>query len=138
MEDNLLTEGRCRDPLVLWSEHRILLDGQNRQRICERHGIPFKITTLDFSDRSAAREWIVLNQMGRRNLNDDQRAVLAARLRQVTSREAKKVRARNAGRANGKNGNGSNLPHTPGGKIRKRDTRVEAARQLRVSRRRVM
>lgn len=143
LEANLLTEG-CRDRLVIWRQNRILLDGHHRHDLCEQHGIPFKVTELDFPDRATAMQWAVENQVGRRNLSDDQRAVLAARLRQVTSKEAKRLRAQKAGRSHGKNGNGngnghpSNLPHTPGGMIRGRDTRVEAARHLRVSRRKVM
>lgn len=73
--------------------------------------------------------------MGRRNLNDDRRAVLAARLRQVTSREAKRVRTQVAAQA--KNGKGFKR-HTSGRKQTKRNTRDEAARTLRVSRRKVM
>jgi hypothetical protein len=129
LEANLLDDG-CRDRLVVWGQTGTLLDGHHRHVICQQHGIPFKVTPLDFADRGAALQWTVLNQMGRRNLSDDQRAVLAARLRQVTSREAKRVRAQTAARA--KNGNGSNLLHTVCSKLGKRNTRDEAAQQCRV------
>jgi hypothetical protein len=38
LEENLLSDG-CIDPLIVWAEHHILLDGHNRKAICDRHGI---------------------------------------------------------------------------------------------------
>jgi hypothetical protein len=134
LEANLLDDG-CRDRLVVWRQSGTLLDGHHRHEICRQRGIPFKVTPLDFADRNAALQWAVLNQMGRRNLSDDQRAVLAARLRQVTSREAKRIRAQTAARA--KNGNGSSMLHTVCNKQGKRNTRDEAAQQCRVPRRKL-
>jgi hypothetical protein len=134
LEANLLDEG-CRDRLVVWRQSGTLLDGHHRHEICQQHRIPFKVTHLDFAGRGAALQWTVLNQMGRRNLSDDQRAVLAARLRQVTSREAKRIRAQTAARA--KNGNGSSLLHTVCNKQGKRNTRDETAQQCRVPRRKL-
>ena len=40
LEENLLKEG-CRDPLVVWRENNILLDGHNRFEICTHHNIHF-------------------------------------------------------------------------------------------------
>lgn len=39
LERSLLAEG-CRDPLIVWKEKNILLDGHNRLSICRQHDIP--------------------------------------------------------------------------------------------------
>jgi len=88
LETNLLAEG-CRDPLVVWGEEGILLDGHNRQRICERHEIPFDVRDVSLADRDAAKQWIIFNQFGRRNLTPYQRAELALALKPLIERKAK-------------------------------------------------
>src|SRR5689334_20469111 len=40
--ENLQAEG-CRDPLVVWKGHGVLLDGHNRRDICTELGIPFQV-----------------------------------------------------------------------------------------------
>ena len=64
---NLLSNG-CREPLVVWIEERLLLDGHNRHEICTKHDIFYKIEEISLGDRQAAINWIVNNQLGRRNL----------------------------------------------------------------------
>ena len=46
LELSLLEEG-CRDPLVVWKEQGILLDGHNRLALCQRHSIPFQRTFVE-------------------------------------------------------------------------------------------
>ena len=67
---NLLASG-CRDPLVVWKGHNILLDGHNRYEICTSEGIEFKTVALELPDRNAAHDWIISNQLGRRNLTPE-------------------------------------------------------------------
>jgi len=71
LETNLMTDG-CRDPLVIWDEESILLDGHNRLEICERRNIPYNTVRVSLLDREAAIAWIEENQLGRRNLTADQ------------------------------------------------------------------
>lgn len=75
MEQSILAEG-CRDTLLVWRGHDILLDGHNRFEIYRRHDIPFKVQCLGFSDRDAARNFVVTNQLGRRNLSPEGTAYL--------------------------------------------------------------
>ncbi len=70
LEANLLASG-CRDPLVVWKGHNILLDGHNRYEICTSEGIDFKTVDLELPDRNAAHDWIISNQLGRRNLTPE-------------------------------------------------------------------
>jgi len=66
LEKNILAYG-VRDPLVLWNG--ILIDGYNRHKICTTHNLPFHTISMEFPSRDAVLQWIVDNQLGRRNLN---------------------------------------------------------------------
>jgi len=68
LEESLLAEG-CREPLVVWGD--ILLDGHNRFKICEDHGITYKTVQIELEDEEAARDWVINNQLGRRNLSPE-------------------------------------------------------------------
>lgn len=67
LEENILTYG-CRDPLVIWKHHNILLDGHNRYEICTRLDVPFKTVEIHLETREEAYNWLIDNQLGRRNL----------------------------------------------------------------------
>jgi hypothetical protein len=74
LEQNILNEG-CRDPLVLWQRSdgtNILVDGHNRLKICQKHDLPYKVKKISFADIDEVKDWMVDNQLGRRNLNPDQ------------------------------------------------------------------
>lgn len=71
-----IQQNGCRDALVIWKGHNIILDGHNRWRICSSLHIPFQTVELAFDDRRAARIWIRKNQLMRRNLNEAQRLEL--------------------------------------------------------------
>lgn len=90
LEQNLLAEG-CRDALVVWpvDGKAILLDGHNRYRICRQHNLPFTTLERHFGDREAAQEWIIRNQLGRRNLQPFQRVELALKLEPAIAAKAK-------------------------------------------------
>ncbi len=68
LEANLIEQG-CRDALVIWEN--ILLDGHNRFEICQKNNLDFQLHFLELEDRKAAHDWIILNQLGRRNLSAD-------------------------------------------------------------------
>lgn len=78
LEENIVRDG-CRDALVVWAPHNILLDGHNRYEICQRHGIPYRTTEIVLPDRLAAEDWIDANQLGRRNLAPDQMSIIRGR-----------------------------------------------------------
>lgn len=82
LEQSILADG-CRDPLVVWRGHGILLDGHHRQEICDEHGIDYHTTEIELSDRTAAKVWILRNQFSRRNLTPYERAELAVELEKI-------------------------------------------------------
>ena len=79
LEASLTTEG-CRDPIIVWANHNdTILDGHNRYRICKRFNVAFKTKALKFDSREEAINWIISNQLGRRNLSDAQKSYLRGR-----------------------------------------------------------
>ena len=80
---------RC-DPLVVWKEKGILIDGHNRFFICQEHNIPFKIRELSFENRDDVVCWIIENQKSRRNMNKFQWAEVAWKFGPSLRDEAKK------------------------------------------------
>ena len=86
LEANILSEG-IRDPLVVWNGY--LVDGHNRYTIASQHGLEYKTVNKEFKDGNAVKEWMILNQFGRRNLSNYQRSVLALQLENVFSERAK-------------------------------------------------
>jgi len=64
---------------VVW-EHNgrlFLVDGHHRFELARKHGISFQITKKNFRNLEEAKRWILQNQLGRRNLTDEQRAYIA-------------------------------------------------------------
>ena len=75
LEENILDDGRIIMPIAVWGD--IIVDGHNRYRIAREYGdIPFSTTQLTFANRHEAIAWICKNQLGRRNLSDEQKAYL--------------------------------------------------------------
>ena len=75
LEHSILSEG-CRDPLIIWAGQNVIVDGHNRFEICNRHGLPFDVLEMSFTDRREVVDWICKNQLGRRNLTDAGRSDL--------------------------------------------------------------
>jgi len=81
LERSLLREG-CRDALVLWGD--ILVDGHNRYRLCQKHGLPFRtVQNTQFQSMEDVHLWMIDQHLGRRSLSEFQRGVLALRKREI-------------------------------------------------------
>lgn len=87
LERSIIAEG-VRDPIITWQG--TIVDGHNRYRICQEHGIAFKTAEIVFGSKDAAKIWIIENQFARRNLNSYQKSVLALQLEPLYAAEAKK------------------------------------------------
>jgi protein gp37 len=61
----------CRDPLVVWKETSILLDGHHRYQICRDLNVPFTIIQMSFQELESALCWIDGNQLQKRNLTPE-------------------------------------------------------------------
>lgn len=71
---DIIRDGYVRDPLVIWKEENILLDGHHRWRVIQEKpetlGDKFRVDYKSFPDRWAAIAWICANQLHKHNLND--------------------------------------------------------------------
>lgn len=86
LEQNILKDG-CRDPLVVWND--TIIDGHNRYEICQKHDLNFNVDHYDFDSGLKAKEWMILNQFGKRNISNYQRAELALLLKPILAEKAK-------------------------------------------------
>ena len=92
LEENILHDG-IRDALIVWNG--VLLDGHNRYKIAQTHGLSYDVQEMNFASREDAEIWVIKNQFGRRNLSAYDRSVLALRLKPIV--EAKALERRNLG-----------------------------------------
>ena len=75
LEENIVADGEVREPLVVW--HNTIIDGHHRYKIVQKHPeIPFRVKQMDFPDKWAAIVWMCRNQLGRRNITDEQKTAL--------------------------------------------------------------
>ena len=88
LEENILRDGII-DPLVVWAQEEILVDGHNRYEIAQKHNLYFATKYVDFKDRDEAMLWIIDNQNGRRNLVKFQKIELELRKKEILGRMAK-------------------------------------------------
>ena len=73
LEQSILREG-CRDAIVTWNG--VILDGHNRYAICTRHSLPFDTKEILLESRDEAIAWICTNQVGRRNITEENKRYL--------------------------------------------------------------
>lgn len=73
LEQNIIKDG-CTDPLVLWGD--VIIDGHNRFEICTNNEIKFKTVKREFTSENEAVNWMIDNQLGRRNISKEQRTYL--------------------------------------------------------------
>ena len=92
LERSLLAEG-CRDALVLWGD--VLVDGHNRYRICQKHGLPFQtVQNTRFQSLEDVHLWMIDQHLGRRSVSDFQRGVLALRKKDLVAERRSRALAK--------------------------------------------
>jgi hypothetical protein len=77
LEENIKAEG-CRDALIVWEREGryILIDGHNRYNICTTYNLPFRVQIERFDDAETAKDWMINNQLGKRNVTEETKAYL--------------------------------------------------------------
>jgi len=98
LKEAIRIEGKVRDPLVVWDEAGVLVDGHTRHRIYEelREELqedfriePPKIIRMAFGNREDAIMWALENQLDRRNLKTFQQIEVALKLKGFYAARAK-------------------------------------------------
>ena len=87
LEQDLLRNG-CYSPIIV-NEDLIIVDGHNRQSLCEKHGIPYKMAVFSFEDLLEAKQWALDTQKGRRNLDKWELGKIALKLKPEVEARAK-------------------------------------------------
>lgn len=77
LEENIIQYG-CTNPLDVWNN--IIVDGHNRYKICQKHCIPFQVHVMTFDSREDAKNYMIKNQLSRRNVTPEQRDYLMGRM----------------------------------------------------------
>lgn len=90
LEENCLAEG-IREAILTWNG--FIIDGHNRYEIANKWNLDFQTKSKHFKDEEAVKEWMILNQFGRRNLSNYQRSVLALELESLFREKAKENQA---------------------------------------------
>lgn len=136
LEESLVRDG-CREALVVWlnTGQRILLDGHHRYELCRKHDLPFNLVAMQFAARAEARLWVLQNQLGRRNLAEGARAIIAELARRQLSALLKRERGRKLAQARWHRGDDDDRCESiaTSDTLSKRDSRAEFARQARTS-----
>jgi N6-adenosine-specific RNA methylase IME4 len=73
LEKNCIAEG-IRDPIILWED--TIVDGHNRFKIAQKHDLKFNSIHKRFGGRDEVIDWMINNQLGRRNLSKDTQSYL--------------------------------------------------------------
>ena len=88
LETSILKEG-IRVPLVVWNN--CIIDGHNRYIIAQKYNLEFEVLNKEFNDIKSVKEWIINNQLGRRNLSDWQRYQLVQTKADLWKEEGKET-----------------------------------------------
>lgn len=80
LEESILREG-CRERLILWKNSDdvyYLVDGHNRYSICQKHTgkVSFKVEVKEFADMETVKDWMISNQLGKRNVTEETKSYL--------------------------------------------------------------
>lgn len=73
LEASILKFG-CMDKIKVYGD--TIVDGHNRYAICKKHDIDFEVEYMGFETRADIINWIIDNQLGRRNLAPWQQSIL--------------------------------------------------------------
>ena len=87
LEKDILQNG-CYAPIIV-NEDLVVVDGHNRQQICTRHDLPYKMAVFAFDDLLEAKQWALDTQKGRRNLDKWELGKIALKLRPEIEAKAK-------------------------------------------------
>ena len=87
LEADLLKNG-CYSPIIV-NEDLVIVDGHNRQRLCEEHGLPYQMAVFAFEDLLEAKQWALDTQKARRNLDKWELGKIALKLKPELEARAK-------------------------------------------------
>lgn len=79
LRENILEVGEVYEPIRVWNG--TVVDGHNRLKVIrENPEIKWQTRDMAFADKWAAFDWMYRNQLGRRNLTDEQRTYMIGKM----------------------------------------------------------
>ena len=108
LEADLLQNG-CYSPVIV-NEELVIVDGHNRQSLCEKHGIPYNMAVFAFADLLEAKRWALDTQKGRRNLDKWELGKIALKLKPDIEARARANQAAAGGDKSDKGALSATLP----------------------------
>ena len=79
LEADLIKNG-CYAPIIV-NEDMVIIDGHNRQSLCEKRGLPYTMAVFSFEDLLEAKQWALDTQKNRRNLEKWELGKIALKLK---------------------------------------------------------
>ena len=101
LEKSVLEEG-IRDSIKVWQYQ--IVDGHNRYELAQNYNLPFKTIEVYFANEDDVCEWMLTNQLGRRNLEPNIKTLLIGQLYELQkkrvgapeeNKHANKIKAEN-------------------------------------------
>lgn len=87
LKADILQNG-CYSPVII-DENMRIVDGHNRQRICEENNISYTMAVFVFDDALEAKQWMLNTQKGRRNMDKWELGKIALKLKPEIEARAK-------------------------------------------------
>lgn len=87
LESDILKNG-CYSPIIV-NEDIVVVDGHNRQKLCEKHNISYNMAVFSFESLLEAKQWALDTQKGRRNLDKWELGKIALKLKPDLEAKAK-------------------------------------------------
>ena len=79
LRENILEAGEVYEPIRVWNG--TVVDGHNRLKVIrENPEVRWSARDMEFADKWAAFDWMYRNQLGRRNLTEEQRVYMVGKL----------------------------------------------------------
>ena len=88
--EKLLVGNGCLNPLIVWDEENILLDGHHRHEICSRCNIPYEIRRISLPSREEALLWVLRHQRDRRNCTDGEKYAFTREIRELLKEQGRR------------------------------------------------
>jgi ParB-like chromosome segregation protein Spo0J len=110
LEDHIVEIGHLIEPIVVWKDLNIIVDGHNRYQICKKLDIEIKIQEMEFRDREDVKAYIIKHHMGRRSLSLFQRIEAALKMEKIFVEQAKANQSAGGGAVKQKSAEPINVP----------------------------
>ncbi len=88
---NIVADGGAIDPIIVWREQWVIVDGHNRYEICTDTGLPYKVRDKSFASRADVIAWMIEHQSGRRNMTPERLSYLRGKAYQSAKKDCEET-----------------------------------------------